>query len=134
MNLLAGDIGGTKTILAIYSSEKYPKKLFSKYYISSEWESFESIFIDFIKQLPKHISHPDYCCIGLAGPVKDEKVKITNLGWNIDKTKLNLLSKIQNIELINDFSVLIYGIPFFKKDQYEVIQGKINSGAKNKQE
>ena len=49
MNLLAGDLGGTKTILAIYSNEDYPKKLFEKYYISSEWKSFYSIFEDFIK-------------------------------------------------------------------------------------
>ena len=47
MNLLAGDLGGTKTILAIYSNETYPKKLFEKYYISSEWKSFYSIFEDF---------------------------------------------------------------------------------------
>ena len=30
MNLLAGDIGGTKTIIAIYSNERYPRKLFDK--------------------------------------------------------------------------------------------------------
>ena len=49
MNLLAGDLGGTKTILAVYSNENYPKKLFQKYYISSGWKSFDSIFEDFIK-------------------------------------------------------------------------------------
>ncbi len=134
MNLLAGDLGGTKTILAVYSNENYPKKLFSKYYISSEWKSFDSILEDFIKQLPNHISPPEYGCIGVAGPIQSKKVKITNLGWDIETEKLSLLSKINNIELINDFSVLIYGIPFFKKDQYEVIQGTLNSESKNNQE
>ena len=102
MNLLAGDLGGTKTILAIYSKEKYPKKLFDKYYISSEWESFDSILEDFVEQLPKNISLPEFGCVGVAGQIRDEKVNITNLGWNIDTTKLRLLSKINNIELIND--------------------------------
>ena len=134
MNLLAGDLGGTKTILAIYSSEKYPKKLFNKKYISSEWKSFYSIFEDFITQLPKDISIPEYGCIGVAGPIKDKKVKITNLGWDIDKNKLSLISKINNIELINDFSVLIYGIPFFKENQYEVIQGTLNSQSQENQQ
>ena len=69
MNLLAGDLGGTKTILAVYSNENYPKKLFEKYYISSEWKSFYSIFEDFIKHLPDHISLPEYVCIGVAGPI-----------------------------------------------------------------
>ncbi len=133
MNLLAGDLGGTKTILAVYSNENYPKQLFQKYYISSEWSSFYSIFEDFIKQLPDHISLPNYACIGVAGPIKNHKVKITNLGWDIETEKLSLISKINNIELINDFSVLIYGIPFFKNNQYEVIQGKLNYEYKNNQ-
>ena len=134
MNLLAGDLGGTKTILAIYTNEYYPKKLFSKYYCSSEWSSFDSILKNFVKQLPHHISLPEYACIGVAGPIKDQKVKITNLGWDIDKKELSLLSKINKIELINDFSVLIYGIPFFKKHQYEVIQGSLKSEVKQYQE
>ena len=134
MNLLAGDIGGTKTILAIYSNDNYPKKLFNKYYISSEWKSFDLILEDFIKQLPNHISLPLLGCIGVAGPIKDQKVKITNLDWEIDTKKLSLLSKINHIELINDFSVLIYGIPFFKEDQYEVIQGTFNAEENSKQE
>ena len=134
MNLLAGDLGGTKTILAIYSKEKLPKKLFSQYYISSKWESFYSIFEDFIQQLPNHISLPKYGCIGVAGPTKDQNVKITNLGWEIEEKELSLLSKINDIELINDFSVLIYGIPFFTKDQYHIIQGTLNFESVNNQE
>jgi len=133
MNLLAGDLGGTKTILAIYSNENYPRKLFEKYYISSKWKSFYSIFEDFIKHLPDHISLPEYGSIGVAGPIQNQRVKITNLGWDIESKKLSLLSKINNIELINDFSVLIYGIPFFNRTQYEVIQGTLNSDYKNNQ-
>ena len=131
MNLLAGDLGGTKTILAIYSNDSYPKKIFNKYYISSEWKSFYPIFEDFITQLPKHISLPEYGCIGVAGPTKDKEVKITNLGWDININQLCSLSKIKHIELINDFSVLFYGIPFFKEEQYEVIQGDYNLDIKN---
>ena len=134
MNLLAGALGGTKTILAVYSNENYPKKLYEKYYISSEWKSFYSIFEDFIKHLQGYISLPEYGCIGVAGQVNNHKVTITNLDWYIETEELSRLSKINNIELINDFSVLIYGIPFFKNDQYEVIQGTLNSETKTNQE
>ena len=100
MNLLAGDLGGTKTILAIYSNENYPKKLHEKYYISSEWKSFYSILEDFSKQLPDHISLPQNGSIGVAGPIQNQEVKITNLGWDIESKKLSLLSKnLSNIEL-----------------------------------
>ncbi len=133
MNLLAGDLGGTKTVLAIFSNEDYPKKLFSKYYVSKEWKSFQSIFIDFINQLPNDLLLPKFGCIGVAGPLKEQKVNITNLEWYIDRDELCSLSKIDNIELINDFSVLIYGIPFFRNDQYEIIQGTLNLKPKNQQ-
>ena len=47
MTLLAGDLGGTKTILSIYDWNNGPKKIFQKKYLSSEWISFESIIKDF---------------------------------------------------------------------------------------
>ena len=133
MNLLAGDLGGTKTLLAVYSSEGYYKKIYSQYYTSSEWESFDSILIDFFQKLPKSISIPQYGCIGVAGLVVNNKVKITNLGWDIDSIRLSSISKINTIEIINDFSVLIYGIPFLKNSQYEIIQGKLKSESKYNQ-
>ena len=134
MNLLAGDLGGTKTVLAIFSNENNPKKLFSKYYISKEWKSFQAILVDFINQLPNDLLLPEFGCIGVAGPIKQQKVIITNLEWEIDRDELCSLSTIDNIELINDFSVLLYGIPFFRNDQYEIIQGTLNSKPKNQQE
>ena len=97
MNLLAGDLGGTKTILAIYSNDNYPQKILGKYYISRDWNSFYSIFEDFIKHLPEHISLPEYACIGVAGQINNHKVKITNLDWDIETEKLSQLSKINNI-------------------------------------
>ncbi len=131
MNLLAGDIGGTKTVLSIYSFNDSPKKIFHKYYASAEWESFEPILLNFINELPNNISIPQYGCIGVAGPVFEGKAKITNLGWNLDSKKLSFISKIERIEVINDFSVLLFGIPFFKKNQYETIQGDLNKNCDN---
>ncbi len=126
MNLLAGDLGGTKTVLSIYSFKNSPRKIFHKYYASAEWKSFESILLNFINELPNDISIIQYGCIGVAGPVFEGKAKITNLGWNLDSEKLSSLAKIEKIELVNDFSVLLFGIPFFKKSQYEIIQGNLN--------
>ena len=131
MNLLVGDLGGTKTVLAIYSFNDSPKKEFYKYYASAEWESFESILLNFINALPNNISLPHYGCIGVAGPVFEGKAKITNLAWNLESEKLSFLSKVEKIELVNDFSVLVYGIPFFKKSQYEIIQGDLKKNCVN---
>ena len=94
MNLLAGDIGGTKTVLAIYSSSKIPKQLFSKYYTSSRWDSLELIFDDFIKEVPKHISWPLYGCIAAAGKISTTTSKITNLDWVLNQPNLRQICNI----------------------------------------
>ena len=127
MNLISGDIGGTKTVLSIYSFNDSPKKIFCKYYASVEWESFESILLNFINELPNNMTRPKYGCIGVAGPVFEGKAKITNLNWNLDSKELSLLCKVEKLELVNDFSVLLFGIPFFKKNQYEIIQGDLDN-------
>ncbi len=129
MNLLAGDLGGTKTTLAIYNWDKIPKKIYSKNYRSREWNSFEEILNDFINFLPSSITFPQYGCIGVAGNVSKRSFKITNLNWEINIKKLSEISNITNLEIINDFSVLIYGVPFFDKTQYTAIQGNKNNKA-----
>ena len=45
-----------------------------------------------------------------------------NLSWNISRNKLKNKFKFEQCELINDFAVQIYGIPFLKKNQYSTIQ------------
>ena len=125
MNLLAGDLGGTKTILAIYSYESRPRKIHHKVYVSKDWSSFDLILKNYIKEIPKNIDYPEYGCIAIAGQVTGKLSKITNLGWNIDADKLAKIADLNQIELINDFSALIYGVPNFDKSQYLEIQGQV---------
>ena len=56
MNLLAGDIGGTKTLLGIYTSEKTPRKLFQRLYLSNEWASLEPKINEFINETKSEVS------------------------------------------------------------------------------
>lgn len=123
MNLLAGDIGGTKTLLAIYEWKGNPKKIHQKKYFSKDWDSFDSIILDFIKTQPEGIEPANYGCIGVAGRVINNSCKITNLEWEICLEKICKLAHLKKLELINDFSVLIYGLQYLKEHQYEIIQG-----------
>ena len=123
MNLLAGDLGGTKTLLAIYQWNNGLNKIYQKRYISKDWDSFYTIIQDFIKNIPERISQPEYGCIAIAGIISNGFCKLTNLNWEIDSQKLSKLTTIKCIEIINDFSVLIYGIKYFKESQYTSVQG-----------
>jgi len=125
MNFLACDLGGTKVLLGIFEKEinnNSPKLIFKKKYISSDWGSFELILEDFLKKECKNINHPSSACFAVAGPLSNNNAKIINLSWNISGNALQRKFNFKSCELINDFAVQIYGIPFLKKNQYTTIQ------------
>jgi len=135
MNFLACDLGGTKVLLGIFErviNDDSPKLLFKKKYLSSEWDSFELILEDFLKNECKNITHPSSACFAVAGPLSNNNAKIINLSWNISGNDLQNKFNFKSCELINDFAVQIYGIPFLKKNQYSTIQnGSHSEGANN---
>jgi len=135
MNFLACDLGGTKVLLGIYEkviNDNSPKLIFKKKYISSDWDSFELILDDFLKNECKNITHPSSACFAVAGPLSNNKAQIINLSWNISGNDLQNHFNFKRCELINDFAVQIYGIPFLKENQYSTIQnGGLSEVANN---
>jgi len=134
MNFLACDLGGTKVLLGIFErviNDDSPKLLFKKKYISSDWDSFELILEDFLKNECKNITYPSSACFAVAGPLSNNNAKIMNLSWNISGNELKNKFKFEKCELINDFAVQIYGIPFLKKNQYSTIQNGLQPEGTN---
>ena len=135
MNFLACDLGGTKVLLGIFKTDvndDSPKLILKKKYISSQWNTFDSILEDFLKNECQNFTHPSSACLAVAGPVSNNNSKIVNLSWNIYGNALKNKFNFNNCELINDFAVQIYGIPFLKKNQYSIIQkGDHYEGANN---
>jgi len=132
MNFLAGDVGGTKTFLGVYSSENNLVRLHHKKYLSSKWNSMEAMLSNFLETLPSGINPPTNGCIALAGLVSNCSCKLTNLGWYLDQSKLCKIANLISLELINDVSVLLYGIPFLNNKQFVQIQTGINQVNKHK--
>ena len=134
MNFLACDLGGTKVLLGIYEKDvnyDSPKLIFKKKYLSSDWGSFELILEDFLKNKCKNITHPSSACFAVAGPLSDKKAKIINLSWNISGNALQNKFNFKSCEIINDFAVQIYGIPYLKKNQYSTIQNGSDAEGSN---
>tara|TARA_Y100001970_G_scaffold275647_1_gene377187 strand:- start:1035 stop:2081 length:1047 start_codon:yes stop_codon:yes gene_type:complete len=121
MNFLAGDLGGTKIILAIYESKKSNEPIYKKRFISKEWDSFNNILINFFEDIPSNINPPKVGCIAVAGPVLNGKVNLTNLNWSFSEQSIKKRFLLKEFSLINDFACVIYGIPFLHHNQYEVI-------------
>ncbi len=128
MHLIAGDIGGTKTLLGIYKYSGTLELIYKKYYLSNEWTNFESLLMDFVSKWPKDLEWPKYGCIGVAGNVNGGKVSLTNLSWEINQSHICNLLNLKNLLILNDFYCLIHAIPFINKNQFAIIQNfKSNS-------
>ena len=123
---LVGDIGGTKTNIAVVESEnKTFKAIFEKSFLSKDYDSLQTI----LKNLSPLISHflpLNYACFGVAGPIKDGLCDATNLPWLVDSRKiaeiLNINSK--NVHLLNDLEAAACGIEVLEeKDVFVLNKG-----------
>src|SRR6185312_4722875 len=85
--LLAGDIGGTKTTLAIYAPEQGLRApLATATFPSAQYPSLEAIVRAFLAQVPYTV---DRACFGVAGPVVEGSATITNLPWVMSEATLS---------------------------------------------
>ena len=120
---LAGDLGGTKTLLSVYGEENGQlQPLFSQRYLSGEWHCLEDMLQHFLKDVPTEHPQPVTSCIAVAGPVSDGSAKLTNLPWMLSETSLVAASGLARLELVNDFAVLIHGLPHFDQEQQVTLQ------------
>ncbi len=118
--ILAGDVGGTKVHLALYEftngslqhkrDTRYPAK---------EYSGLEEIVREFLAA-----DQVTSACFGVPGPVRDGRLRLTNLPWTIDSRELSHNLKIQHVFLINDLEANGYGIAELKPDQiYTLSEG-----------
>lgn len=116
LTILAGDIGGTKTNLAIVSAEAGIKSpLAEATFSSKKYPDLESIIQEFLISRAKEI-HINCASLGVAGPVICGRAKITNLPWTIDKTELIRKFGFSSVCLCNDLLACAYALPTLKSD------------------
>lgn len=99
---LVGDIGGTRTRLALYGvTGRAP--LLSAIFPSQEHASFDEIGARFLSE--STVAHPDAAVFGIAGPVHDRVASVTNLPWKLDERALARKLRIPSVVLVNDLVV-----------------------------
>lgn len=130
ITLLAGDIGGTKTLLALYALGEGGnlRLLRSERYPSADWDDLAPMMHAFLAAG----SHkpPAAACLAVAGPVEGGQAQLTNLSWHLDEVRLADATGIDRLELVNDFAVLIYGLPHLGEPQQALIHpGRPRRGA-----
>ncbi len=110
--ILAGDIGGTKTLLALFTREAGPREpLVELSFSSSEFASLDMIVQRFLAAHPAPITA---ACFGVAGPVMAGRAAITNLPWVIEEHTLSQTLGGAAVALINDLQAFAQSIPYLQ--------------------
>lgn len=125
--LLAGDIGGTNTRLALFDPKALaPVKASLTKYPSAEHKSLETILEHYMSEfLPAarlgkvRVKSAGF---GVAGPVRDGKVRTTNLPWSIDARKLARQLGVRSVAVVNDLYATAAGIEVLPKSAFVVLR------------
>lgn len=104
MMVLAGDVGGTKTALALaHEGTILERRVFP----SAAFTSLEALVHEFLGNRGKEISR---ACFGIAGPVSEDSCRTTNLRWVVEARSLEHALGVPRVTLVNDFHALAVGI------------------------
>ena len=117
--LLAGDVGGTKTVLAVFSPETgldAPRA--EATFPSDDYDSLEAIVQDFLTGAGVPV---DRACVGVAGPVVAGEATITNLPWRLSEPRLAAVLDLADVRLLNDLEAVAYAIPSLRPDDVLVL-------------
>ena len=111
--ILAGDVGGTKVHLALFDfsgGELVHKR--DKLYKPREYSGLEEIVREFLGT-----DRVSSACFGVPGPVRDGRLRLTNLPWTLDSRELASTLSINYVFLINDLEANGYGIAELGQNQ-----------------
>src|SRR5712671_7895566 len=128
--ILAGDIGGTRTRLAAFETEGNRLQcVIEKTYPSQQHDGLSAILADFIKTegIPVHSA-----CVGVAGPVRGGRSKISNLPWIIDSRELAQQLKLGSVGLLNDLEAYAYGIDALESKDFITLSEGVEDAEGNR--
>ena len=119
MRVLAADVGGTKTAVAIVEiGDRTLSLIREQRYASAEHADLEEILADF---LSRERRPPRLAGLGVAGPVQDGRARITKLPWSIDAKSLSRKFRPMSFGLVNDFVANALGLPYLKPRQLRTL-------------
>ncbi|MDD2789162.1 MAG: glucokinase [Sulfurimonas sp.] len=129
--ILAGDIGGTKTNLALYRVVENTLELQTQQQFSSgAYTSFDEVIAAFLENSSKPLINA--VCFGIAGAIIDGECKTTNLPWHISTSALQKSLGTPNVRLMNDLEATAYGMLYLPQESFLELNPKAKRRDANK--
>lgn len=117
--VLAGDVGGTKTNLGLFKVAAYTiSPVREARFVTRDYNGIVEMLDAFLKD----VARPDAVCLGVAGPVLNGHVKLSNINWEIDSVEIGNRLGIENVNIINDLEAAGYGLAVLKPEDISVLR------------
>jgi glucokinase len=129
--LLAGDVGGTKTLLGLFAREadgraiavdERPAPVEIGEFITLEYDSLEQIIREFLRAQNVDARGIESACFGVAGAVTDQVARLTNIPWLVDNERVSATFSLRRSAVINDLEALAYAVNVLNPDELAVLQ------------
>lgn len=133
MTILAGDVGGTKTVLRLVDAETGIQgrtvpllaTIWERTYPSRAFADLVPMVHQFFREAAESLAvvpNVSAACFGVAGAITKNASELTNLNWSLSAERLERSLMIPKVTLINDFSAIVHGIAGLGDDQLATLQ------------
>jgi glucokinase len=123
--LLAGDVGGTKSLLGLFDAEAVrPRAVVVRSYATQDYPSFVHILDAFEQDIGRPL-RPRAAAFGVAGPVVGSTARLTNIDWDISSTQVSARLHIGTVALLNDLEAMATSVPVLQADELHVLQAGV---------
>lgn len=117
--LIAADVGGTTTRLALISEQSGPREFVAEQeFPSGDYGGVEAIVEEF---LAKTGGHATSACFGVPGPVIGGRAHLTNLPWDLEETALCRSMSLRTVSLLNDLQAVAHAVPHLQREEMVTI-------------
>lgn len=124
--LLAGDVGGTKTLLGLFavsSDRRRPALIAQHAYATADYPSFTAILAAFTSDIAEpHSSNITAAVLGVAGPVIGASARLTNITWDISTADVTTAFGTHRVQLMNDLEAMANSVDVLAPDEIAVLQ------------
>lgn len=127
--LLAGDVGGTKTLLALFERHPVRPSLRNvQSFTTTNFANLSDIVATFLKAEGLSPNSVEAACFGVAGPVLNGSAQLTNVGWTVDASDVSTRLGIRHVQLLNDLEAMAWSLAVLTPSELEVLQaGETNA-------
>jgi glucokinase len=120
--ILAGDLGGTKTLLGLFERAKQrPRPVVARAYPTEGFDSFTAVLDAFALDIGEPLAI-EAAAVGVAGPVVDQHARLTNILWDVSAAQIGRHLDVRRVALLNDLEAMATGVALLEGDEIVMLQ------------